>query len=221
MDQKRTDYFKVGAKQYKEIRNEYKDGKLPSLLLHVCCGACSCFPLVYLIDLFDITIYFSNSNINTVEEFNKRLDALKQYVLMLNNKFNTNIKIIVDEYKHNEFLPLISPYKNEKEMGKRCEICIKERMNSLFLYALNNNYKYVSTTMTVSRNKNSNYINIVGDELSNIYNNKVIFFHTDFKKNNGQDIGVEISKKYNVYRQDYCGCEYSLINKSDKNYIKS
>ena len=105
-------------------------------------------------------------------------------------------------------------------MGKRCEICIKERMNSLFLYALNNNYKYVSTTMTVSRNKNSNYINIVGDELSNIYNNKVIFFHTDFKKNNGQDIGVEISKKYNVYRQDYCGCEYSLINKIDKNYIK-
>ena len=221
MDQKRTDYFKVGAKQYKEIRNEYKDGKLPSLLLHVCCGACSCFPLVYLIDLFDITIYFSNSNINTLEEFNKRLDALKQYVLMLNNKFNTNIKIIVDEYKHNEFLPLISPYKNEKEMGKRCEICIKERMNSLFLYALNNNYKYVSTTMTVSRNKNSNYINIVGDELSNIYNNKVIFFHTDFKKNNGQAIGEEISKKYNVYRQDYCGCEYSLINKSDKNYIKS
>ena len=103
MDQKRTDYFKVGAKQYKEIRNEYKDGKLPSLLLHVCCGACSCFPLVYLIDLFDITIYFSNSNINTLEEFNKRLDALKQYVLMLNNKFNTNIKIIVDEYKHKEF----------------------------------------------------------------------------------------------------------------------
>ena len=99
MDQKRTDYFKVGAKQYKEIRNEYKDGKLPSLLLHVCCGACSCFPLVYLIDLFDITIYFSNSNINTLEEFNKRLDALKQYVLMLNNKFNTNIKIIVDEFK--------------------------------------------------------------------------------------------------------------------------
>ena len=65
MDQKRTDYFKVGAKQYKEIRNEYKDGKLPSLLLHVCCGACSCFPLVYLIDLFDITIYFSNSNIRS------------------------------------------------------------------------------------------------------------------------------------------------------------
>ena len=70
MDQKRTDFFKVGAMQYKEIRNEYKDGKLPSLLLHVCCGACSCFPLVYLIDLFDITIYFSNSNINTLEEFN-------------------------------------------------------------------------------------------------------------------------------------------------------
>lgn len=221
MDQKRTDYFKVGAKQYKEIRNEYKDGKLPSLLLHVCCGACSCFPLVYLIDLFDITIYFSNSNINTLEEFNKRLDALKQYVLMLNNKFNTNIKIIVDNYNHNDFLPLLSPYKNEKEMGKRCEICIKERMNSLLLYALNNNFKYVSTTMTVSRNKNSNYINIIGDELSNLYNNKVIFFHTDFKKSNGQDIGVEISKKYNVYRQDYCGCEYSLINKSDKNYIKS
>ena len=109
MDQKRTDYFKVGAKQYKEIRNEYKDGKLPSLLLHVCCGACSCFTLVYLIDLFDITIYFSNSNINTLEEFNKRLDALKQYVLMLNNKFNTNIKIIVDEYKHKQILPLISP----------------------------------------------------------------------------------------------------------------
>ncbi len=210
----KIDYFKVGCKQYKEIKESNDDDKLPSLLLHVCCGACSCFPLVYLIDLFDITIYFSNSNINTLEEFNKRLDALKHYVLMLNNKFNSNIKIVVDEYKHNEFLPLLTPYKNEKEMGKRCEICIKERMKLLFNYALNNNFKYVSTTMTVSRNKNSNYINEIGEELTKTYENKVIFFHSDFKKNNGQDIGVELSKKYDVYRQDYCGCEYSLINKN-------
>ena len=97
----------------------------------------------------------------------------------------------------------------EKQDGKQGQ---NKRMNeNIWLFLMK----------TVSRNKNSNYINIVGDELSNIYNNKVIFFHTDFKKNNGQDIGVEISKKYNVYRQDYCGCEYSLINKSDKNYIKS
>lgn len=206
----KIDYFKIGCKQYKEIIKQ--PCELPSLLLHVCCGACSCYPLVYLAKLFKITIYFSNSNINTFEEFNRRLDALKKYVSIVENKLNIKINLIVDDYNHKEFVKDLILYKFEKEMGKRCEICIYKRMNELFDYALNHNFQYVSTTMTVSRNKNSEFINEVGEELTNKYENKVVFLHTDFKKNNGQDIGVEISKKFDIYRQNYCGCEFSLIN---------
>lgn len=206
MEKTKTNYFLKSLEEYKEIRGNSKD--LPKILLHVCCGACSTFPLLYLIDLFDITIYFSNSNIYPYEEYNKRKENMMKYVTYLNNKFNKNIKVIEDKYDYESFKQDLIPFKDQNEGMDRCKICIKKRLISLFEYANTNNFKYVSTIMSISRNKDVNYINYIGKELEKNYSN-IRFLVFDFKKFNGQDIGVEISKKLYIYRQNYCGCEFS------------
>ena len=210
---KKNNYFIEGLKEIKKLKY---NGSTPNLLLHVCCGACSCYPLLFLIGLFKITIFFSNSNIYPFSEYQKRLNALKKYVEYLNLKFNASIELIEDEYNYETFYPYLEKYKDEEEGQSRCKICIAKRMNRLFEYASNHDYHLVSTVMTVSRNKDVNYINELGKALSYKFKD-INFLVFDFKKNNGQDVGVEISKKIKIYRQDYCGCEFSLRKKYDKN----
>lgn len=207
MTQVKCDYYKQFFIDYRDIKEEGK----PKLLLHVCCGACSCYPLVFLTELFDITILFSNSNIAPKEEYDKRLNALKGYVNQIEKDLNTKINIIEDEYNHNCFIKDLIPYKDEKEGGKRCEICIEKRMRRLFEYAIKNDFKYVTTVMTISRNKNSLFLNELGSKLENEYKT-IKYIHADFKKDGGQELGIKLSTKYNVYRQNYCGCEFSLLN---------
>ena len=212
--QSKENYYIEFLKEYHEIKKEYKE-VIPKLLLHVCCGACSCYPLVFLSGLFDITIFYSNSNIYPEEEFDKRYAALSKYVDYINKKLKSNIKLVLDPYNHEEYLPILSPYKDMKEGGTRCELCIKKRMKRVFEYAKENDFKFVTTVMTVSRNKNVNYINKLGKELENEFSELTHIFG-DFKKNNGQDIGVMISKECDVYRQNYCGCEFSIHELNDK-----
>jgi len=203
----KVNYYDKFVEQYKEIRKNSVEK--PSLLLHVCCGACSAYPLVFLSELFNITILFSNSNIYPYEEYDKRLLSLKKYVNEFNVSFKTRISIIEDKYNYEEFKKDLAPFKDQKEGLTRCEICIKKRMTSLFNYAKEKGFKYVTTVMTVSRNKNVEYINRIGEELAKSYEG-ITYVYTDFKKNNGQDIGVKIAKKFDIYRQSYCGCEFSL-----------
>ena len=191
---------------YFELR---KRKSKPKLLIHVCCGACSIYPLVFLVDLFDITLYFTNSNIYNKDEFDKRLLAMKKHVDFVNSLFKSNINYVVGEYNYQEFKQFLSPYKNEKEGGTRCKICIAKRIKETYDFALKNNYDAFSSIMSISRNKDAIYINRIGKEVSKDQN-KCIFVPFDFKKNNGQDIGVNIGAKEHVYRQDFCGCEFSL-----------
>ncbi len=204
---KKIDYYKESIKEYKNIK--MGDGnKKPKLLLHVCCGACSCYPLVFLEDLFDITIFFSNSNIFPKEEFDKRLLAVKKYKLEVEKNFGGIINVVVDDYDYKNFRNDLIPYKDLPEGKERCKICIAKRMMRLFEYADKNNFEYVTTVMSISRNKDEQYINKLGLKLSKSFAN-THYFVSDFKKNGGQDIGIQISKKYDIYRQDYCGCEFS------------
>lgn len=202
----KINYFDESLKEYKEIKKEYKN-KTPSLLLHVCCGACSCFPLIFLIKLFNITIFFSNPNIYPKEEYDKRLDALKKYVTKIKEVFNVKIDIIEDTYNYDDFDIFLKPLKDENEGGNRCKICIAKRIEKTFIYAQNHNFDYVTTVMSISRNKDAKYLNELGSNLQKKYQN-VKYYVSDFKKFSGQDIGIELSKKYNVYRQNYCGCKY-------------
>lgn len=209
----KENYYLKFVEEYKELRK--KEDK-PKILLHVCCGACSCYPLIFLRDLFDITILFSNSNIYPETEYEKRLFTLKRYINELNKSEDySKIELIEDTYNYLEFKKDLAPFAKEKEMGKRCDICIKKRLTRLFEVAKEKNFKYVTSVMSISRNKDANKVNLIGKELEDTFNKDIKWIYSDFKKNKGDLLGIEIARRYNIYRQNYCGCEYSFIVKKE------
>lgn len=177
----------------------------PSLLLHVCCGVCSVYPLIYLDKYFDITVYFSNSNIYPYEEFLRRLDALNIYL----EKLNKNIKLVVAPYDNEAYDKKINIYKNEPEGGKRCKLCYEIRMDDSYKYAKKNNFDYFTTVMSISNRKNADYINQIGERLEKKYLN-VKYLYADFKKGDGITLNDKMNKELNLYHQNYCGCKYSI-----------
>ena len=177
----------------------------PTLLLHVCCGVCSVYPLVYLNDHFDITVYFSNSNIYPYEEFLRRLGALNQYLSVMKEK---DIKVIVGRYDYDEFDKFLSLNKDEPEGGKRCYSCYERRMKEAFSYAHEYHYDYCSTVMSISNRKNADYINEIGEKLEKKYPD-VKYLYADFKKGDGITLNERMNKELGLYHQNYCGCKYS------------
>lgn len=175
----------------------------PKLLLHACCGPCSSYVIEYLSKYFDITIYYYNSNIYPEEEYTRRLNELKTFL----PKMNKNIKIIEDIYDPKDYYKSIKGLEKLGEKSERCYECYKFRMNKAALYAKQNNYDYFTTTLSISPYKISSWINEIGEILEKEYNIK--YLYSDFKKKNGYKRSLELSKEYNMYRQDYCGCVYS------------
>ena len=198
-------YYRMMEEKLREIK---KLDKKPTLLLHSCCAPCNAYPLVLLIEYFDITLMYNNSNIYPNEEYNRRLNELKTYVNYLNKKHNVNITFIDTTYNNEEYNKILEPYKDQKEGLDRCKLCYKTRMNEAYKYASEHNFDYFTTVMTISRQKNSIVLNNIGLELEKLYPNTK-YFISDFKKNKGIDKGLEIAKEHNMYRQDYCGFIYS------------
>ena len=128
------------------------------LLLHVCCGPCFSGSISRLIEYFDITVFFENSNIDSIDEFEKRYNELKRYI----KENNYDIKVIKNNYNHNEFLDYIKGFEYEKEGGERCYKCFEYRLKKTYEYASKNNVDYVTTTLTVSPHKNVEKINLIG-----------------------------------------------------------
>jgi len=190
----------------------------PKLLLHICCGPCSTYCLEYLAGFFDITLLFYNPNIYPESEFEKRREAaISYYKTRYGDKYN----ILIPEYNSEEYYSKIKGFEKEKEGGKRCEKCIETRLEYTAQIAKKFDYEYFTTTLTISPYKNSQFINETGKQLSQKYNVKYLF--SDFKKNDGYKKSIEICKTFGVYRQDYCGCEFSLeesIKYKKENSIK-
>ena len=176
-----------------------------TLLLHACCAPCSSYVIEYLSNYFDITILFYNPNINNDIEYNKRLQELERFV----KEFKTNnpVKVISLGYNHDEYLQTVLGLEEEKEGGSRCLKCYRLRIEKTFEYAKQYNFDYVTTTLTISPLKNSQVINKIGSELENIYH--INYLYSDFKKKEGYKRSIVLSHEYNLYRQDYCGCEFS------------
>lgn len=180
--------------------------KKPTLLLHVCCGPCSSHVIKELCSHFYITIYYSNSNIYPVEEYQRRRDELITFVQQFNNDFQQNIKVIEDTYNHEEWLSNEYPLKDFPEGSIRCRLCYSLRMRRAYDYALIHHFDYWTTVLSVSPHKNSQWINEIGQQWQK---NNTKFLFSDFKKNNGYLKSVEMTKQYQMYRQNYCGCEFS------------
>lgn len=182
----------------KIIKNLDKNNKI---LLHSCCGPCSTAVLTRLKDYFDITVLYYNPNIEPYEEYLKR----KEEQLKVLKEFN--IKFMDIDYLNEEYHEKVVGYEKEPENGLRCHICYRLRLEKTAKVAKDNSFDYFGTTLTVSPYKNSKVLNEIGKELEKIYNIKYLL--SDFKKEDGYKQSIELSKKYNLYRQNYCGCLYS------------
>lgn len=193
------------SEKCEEILRSIKEKK--KLLLHSCCGPCSSYVITYLTKYFDITIFYYNPNIYPYEEYSKRKEEQIKVIKKLNKTSKNNIDIIDCDYDNNVYEKKIKGLEKEPERGKRCEICYKLRMEKTAITAIKNNYDYFCTTLSVSPYKNAYLINQIGEELENKY--KIKWLYSDFKKKDGYKKSIELSKKYNLYRQDYCGCIYS------------
>lgn len=184
----------------------------PKLLLHACCGPCASSVLVQLYDYFDITIYYCNSNIFPQAEYTRRLQELKDFLPKFNRDYHANIQLVEASYKPKEFLAWAKNYKQSKEGQERCHLCYAFRIKEAMRYASSHDFDYCATVLTLSRLKNSQVINTIGLEIQKDYPN-VKYFCSDFKKNKGIDLSIDLCEIYDMYRQDYCGCPYSMRKK--------
>ena len=175
----------------------------PKLLLHACCGPCSSYVIEYLSKYFNITIYYYNPNIYPKEEYERRLNELKKFVSVFNNK----VKVVEELYNQKDYDTTVIGLEQLGEKSVRCYRCYQFRMEKAAVYAKENNYDYFTTTLSITPHKNSKWINEIGSILEEKYNIK--YLYSDFKKKEGYKRSLELSKEYNLYRQDYCGCKYS------------
>lgn len=180
-----------------------------SLLLHACCAPCSSAVIERLSSIFKITILFFNPNINDKSEYDKRLSELKNFVSKIKTKYPVNI--IDGRYDPKEFFAISKGLEEEKERGKRCYKCYKLRLRETALVARQLKFDFFTTTLSISPYKNSLWLNEIGEDLSTQYD--VSYLYADFKKNNGYKRSIELSKEYNLYRQDFCGCIYSKLER--------
>lgn len=177
----------------------------PRLLLHSCCGPCSSYVLEYLAQYFSITLLFSNSNIAPQAEYAHRLQ--EQARLLEAMHLPNPVTLQEDSYDHATFLQVARGLEQEKEGGARCTACFRMRMQRAAQVAAQGGFDYFTTTLSVSPHKNAALLNAIGKELENAYH--VPYLTADFKKREGYKRSVTLAKEYQLYRQSYCGCEFS------------
>lgn len=186
----------------------------PNLFLHVCCAPCSSGVLYRLLDYFNIYIIFYNSNIDTIQEFAKRLNELYKLISLKSYSLN----VIYYKYDHSEFLEYVKGLEDELEGGKRCEKCIELRLKKSYDIAmkyinahnLQSSSNYLCTTLSISPHKNADMIEEIGERICQTETLK--YLPSDFKKEDGFLNSIKTSKELGLYRQDYCGCEFSKMH---------
>lgn len=234
-------YQKELDKVISEIKS--RDDK-PRLLLHSCCAPCSSYCLVYLREYFDITCFFYNPNITDVVEYFKRLSELERLASELNRETGVNlstngsrsekamdissIKVIDGGYKQEEFFNAVKGFEKEPEGGLRCRECFALRLKKTYEAAKSGHFDYFTTTLTISPLKNAAVINEIGQSLvcgsisaeadvndKNDFGGTPMWLPSDFKKKGGYQRSIELSREYNLYRQNYCGCCFSIRDIAD------
>ncbi len=180
----------------------------PTLLLHACCGPCAIWPIEFLLPYFQITILYNNSNIYPQTEYQRRLEELQRYLKRRNQTLDQPIELIVPPYDNAAYTAKLAPLKDEPERGKRCWLCYRLRIQEALRYAADHGFSYMTTVMTISRQKDSQVLNEIGAQLAQDFPS-VRYFHSDFKKADGILKANALIRENHMYRQDYCGCVYS------------
>lgn len=203
MDQK-INFQKRMEERLKGIK---ESGKTPSLLLHSCCGPCSSYVLSCLTEYFDVTVFFYNPNIFPEAEYRKRLSEQER---LIREAYGKTVGLLTLPYEHREFLDAAKGLEGDPEGGARCVQCFALRLRKTAETAAAQGFSYFATTLTVSPYKNAILLNRAGQEAEEAIASASVFLESDFKKKNGYLRSIELSKLYHLYRQQYCGCEFSL-----------
>lgn len=208
------------SKQLDKILEE-SENRGKRLFLHSCCAPCSSYVLEYLRNFFRITVFYFNPNITEDQEYYKRVEEQKRLIGEFNSQLLKEgkgkeaaafpIDIVEGDYQKERFFESIKGLEHCKEGGERCFACFELRLRETAVRAKERNADYFTTTLTISPLKNAVKINEIGEELSKEY--KILFLPSDFKKKNGYKRSVELSAEYGLYRQDYCGCIFSKMER--------
>lgn len=205
---KRSDIvLKINPSEFLEnvLKEIEQTGVKKSLLLHSCCAPCSSYVLEYLNKFFDITVFYYNPNIYPEEEYYKRAE---EQVNFTKNFLGESIKVVTTEHRDKEFYDTVKGLENEPEGGARCRKCFSLRLEETAKYGKEHGFDYFTTTLSISPHKNAQVLNEVGSEISKKIG--IDYLYSDFKKKNGYLRSTVLSKEYGIYRQDYCGCVFSI-----------
>lgn len=187
--------------------------KKPTLLLHACCGPCSSYVLEYLSCYFDITVLYYNPNIYPPQEYQRRLEELKN--LYVRFEPAKNVTVVECPYEPEEFYTAVGTrtqpeLAQEPEKGERCRRCYEFRLKYSYKYATEHNFDYFCTTLSISPFKDAEKLNLIGQNLCQNSPDSPKWLPSDFKKKNGFKRSLQLSTQFNLYRQEYCGCVYSM-----------
>ena len=211
----------------KELDNKIsefqKAGLYPKVLLHACCAPCSSYCLEYLREFFDVTVFFFNPNITEPEEYHKRVLEEKRLIEEYNRQIDEGnfegmhsdekarkISIIEGDYDPRVFYEAARGYELCREGGERCRKCFELRLGETARIARAQGFEYMTTTLTISPLKNAEVLNEVGVEAAK--REGIFFLPSDFKKKEGYKRSIELSQKFGLYRQNFCGCSFSKNN---------
>lgn len=200
----------------KIIEENQKQQKVPSLLMHSCCAPCSSYCLTYLAQYFRITIFYYNPNISPETEYKKRVKEQIRLIQSLDVRYP--ISFVEGTYEPEKFYEMAKGLEEVKEGGIRCFACYKMRQREAAYYAKEHGFDYFTTTLSVSPHKNAQKLNEIGLWLQEEVG--VAYLVSDFKKKGGYLQSIELSKKYDLYRQDYCGCEFSKRQREQERVAK-
>jgi Uncharacterized protein conserved in bacteria len=196
-------------KELDQIINELNTNR-PKLLIHSCCAPCSSYVMEYLSQYFEITIYYYNPNIYPEVEYIRRVEEQQRLIGEL--PLHSEVHFMQGEFKPEDFYQAVKGLEGEPEGGNRCFVCYELRLREAAILAAKLGFDYFTTTLTISPHKNADKLNEIGTRLAEEFGVK--YLPSDFKKRNGYKRSIELSKEYNLYRQDYCGCVYSFQNKA-------
>lgn len=202
-------------RKFDKIVGQFGDAK-PGILLHSCCGPCSSSVLELLSKYFDVTVLWYNPNLYPEAEYDKRLETQKQLIDAIAED-GVQAKLLVEPWRSEDYFSRIKGLENEPEEGRRCLECFKIRLEETARIASERGFEWFCTTLTVSSRKDAVAINTIGREAEAKYGVK--WLPSEFKKREGNHRSIILSEKYGLYRQEYCGCVFSLVNreKNDEN----
>lgn len=206
--QKELDKILQKIDKFSFVKEPEASYKVPKLLLHSCCAPCSSYVMEYLSEYFMITVFFYNPNISPLSEYIKRTEEQKRLIAAYNEQGGKYpIQMVEGTYEPDLFFRMSKGLEDCPEGGQRCFGCYGLRLRETARLATEGSFDYFTTTLTISPLKNAEKLNEIGTILEQEYGTK--WLPSDFKKKNGYKRSVELSAKYGLYRQNYCGCSFS------------